>query len=202
MNATENDQLLAGLNDGEEAPVRDNSEDNRLCKCCVVKQYLIFIFLLLTFDLLWSCYEAWRITNNEYFTEFHFYFYGFCLLLLPLFIAFILFSLYFCAQASKDDTHARERLPLAIILALTTAVLISLWVVVYIYCIYPDDEVYIGGGHKAEDGDEETNYTKTSKGMYVLNMIFNHLVFAIYYSFLICMIQRWVELNKGYKKSS
>ena len=96
-NATENDKLLANLNDEEAALERDNSEDNKLCKCCVMKQYLIFIFLLLSFDLLWSCYEAWRISHNEYFTEFHFYYYVFALLLAPLFIAFILFCLYFCS---------------------------------------------------------------------------------------------------------
>ena len=194
--------MLADLNDEETAPVRDNSEDNKLCKCCVMKQYLIFIYLLLTFDLLWSCYEAYNIQANEYFWEYHFYYYVFILLLLPLFIAFILFSLFFCAQASKDDTHSRERLPLAIILALSSAVAISLWVIIYIYCIYPNDDVYLGKGPKAEEGEEETNYTKTSKGMYVLNMIFNHVAFAIYYGFLICIIQNWVELNKGYRKSS
>ena len=167
-----------------------------------MKQYLIFIYLLLTFDLMWSLYEAYNIQNNEYFWEYHFYFYVFMLLLLPLFIAFILFSLFFCAQASKDDTHSRERLPLAIILALTTAVSVSIWVIIYIYCIYPHDEVYLGKGPKAEDGEEETRYHTTSKSWYVVNMIFNHVAFAIYYAFLICLIQNWIELNKGYRKSS
>ena len=40
-----------------------------------------------------------------------------------------------------------------------TALLLLLWVTIYIYAIYPYDEVYNGSGPKAKEGEEEKNYT-------------------------------------------
>ena len=46
------------------------------------------------------------------------------------------------------------------LLTAVTAILLILWVIIYIYCIYPYDEVYSGSGDKVADGEEDKNYTK------------------------------------------
>ena len=48
-----------------------------------------------------------------------------------------------------------------------TALLIILWTTVYIYAIYPYDEVYNGSGPRDKEGsDEEKRYTTSPKHIY------------------------------------
>jgi hypothetical protein len=61
--------------------------------------------------------------------------------------------LYFC---TKDTSDSRKRLPTAIILAFVTEILLVVWVIVYIWFIYPRDEVFVGSGDRADDVEEET----------------------------------------------
>ena len=99
------------------------------------------------------------IYKNEYFDDV--YFYIFILLLLPLVVAIMIFSLYFSYK--DDEPRIRSQLLKAIGAAAIGALLIAIWITVYIECIYPYDDVYVGSGTKAESVEKETNYEKKSK---------------------------------------
>ena len=104
--------------------------------------------------------------------------FGYVLCLAPEFVALILFFMYIC---SKDSEYSRKTLPLIMLLTALTAFLLILWIIIYIYCIYPYDEVYNGSGEKAPDGQEDTNYTKQPKWAYCLYMCSLWLANVIFY---------------------
>ena len=73
----------------------------------------------------------------------------------------MIFSLYFIYKG--DEPRIRSQLLKAIGAAAIGALLIAIWITVYIECIYPYDDVYLGSGPKAESVDKEKNYEKESK---------------------------------------
>ena len=98
---------------------------------------------------------AYLIYFNAYFSEW--YFFGYMICLLPEFIAFTLFGMYLCSQ---DSEYSRNKLPTIMLLMWITALLLISLVLIYILAIYPYDDVYVGWGDKAADGEEETHYSK------------------------------------------
>ena len=112
----------------------------------------------------------------------------------------MLFLLYYCAT---DSRHARARLPLALILALVTSVLIITWVLVYTLAIYKNEEVYLGEGKRTDvDGQEETHYQKRDKTEYIIYMIAVPCASIIFYSIAIFKTFDWVKRNERYRRSS
>ena len=87
--------------------------------------------------------------------------------MLPIVISLVLYLLYFC---QPDSHYGRRQLVVAVICALVTSVLIAVWIVVYIKCIYQYDEVYIGTGRVAGEGEEDPgpNYDKQDKSEYII----------------------------------
>ena len=147
----------------EDNRIRDNSNDPKYCCCCSMKCGIITIAIYIIVDLIINCVKAYYIANNAYFDEpWDCYFLIFALCLLPQFISLMLVSLYLC---QKDSEESRNRLPLAVILAFSTSVALALWITIYICFIYESDDgtVMTGTGDKAEEGQEETNYSQTSK---------------------------------------
>ena len=112
----------------------------------------------------------------------------------------MLIMLYFC---SKDSPDSRKRLPTAIILAFVTDILLVVWVIVYIWFIYPRDEVFVGTGDRADDGEEETNYSRSpSKPQYIFWAILLPLLNIPYYIYSYYQTKDWVRKNEGYQNSN
>ena len=73
-------------------------------------------------------------------------------------------------------------MPTVIILAFISNSLIVVWVIVYIYFIYPREDVYVGTGDRADDGDEEINYQKESKPYFIFGEVIISLVNLPFYA--------------------
>ena len=158
--------------------------------------------MYIVIDLIIDCVQAYFIANNQYFEEpWDVYFLVYALCLLPQFISLMLVSLYFCM---KDSDDSRKRLPLAVILAFTTSILIALWITIYICFIYPsdDDSVMVGTGDKAEEGQEDPNYSKTSKESYLAWMLIFPILNITFYLNSYFVTKDWVRRNEGYRLSS
>ena len=136
-------------------PPRDNSDDRCSCGICTLKCQVITCGVLIYVLLVYYCVMIFFIMRNQYFDDYYYFVY--VLLLLPITIAAVLFLLFFC---SEDSPRARTQLMFAIASAGLTALLIAVWVTTYIYALYPEDgdNVWVGMGAKAEEGQEETNY--------------------------------------------
>ena len=91
-----------------------------------------------------------------------------------------------------------------ILLALTTSVLITIWVIVYICCIYhsPDGQVWVGSGERAEDGQEETNYSKQSKTQYLIIFLILPVLNIPYFIYHYFDTKDWVKRNEKYRRST
>ena len=145
---------------------RDTSHDPKYLYCFSMKCAVYFFGVFILLDLVLECVHAYFISQNEYFEDpYELYYYIYIILLLPLFVAATLFMLYFCA---KDSTYERTKLPLAVLLACITGFLVSIWILVYISALYQYDDVFVGIGDKADEGQEETNYRSLSKSDYVV----------------------------------
>ena len=136
-------------------PPRDNSDDRCSCGICTLKCQVITCGVLIYVLLVYYCVMIFFIMRNQYFDDYYWFVY--MLLLLPITIAAVLYLLFFC---SEDSPRARTQLMFAIASAGLTALLIAVWVTTYIYALYPEDgdNVWVGMGAKAEEGQEETNY--------------------------------------------
>ena len=73
---------------------------------------------------------------------------------------------------------------------------------VYILAIYPEDEVWMGSGARAEEGEEEKNYDKWSKDGYIMVWGSFYVVTAIYFFIMFFHARSWVERNKHHRFSS
>eukprot|EP00355_Strombidium_rassoulzadegani_P002871 CAMPEP_0168611500 /NCGR_PEP_ID=MMETSP0449_2-20121227/2394_1 /TAXON_ID=1082188 /ORGANISM="Strombidium rassoulzadegani, Strain ras09" /LENGTH=173 /DNA_ID=CAMNT_0008651957 /DNA_START=68 /DNA_END=586 /DNA_ORIENTATION=+ len=158
---------------------RDTSRDPKFLFCFSMKCAVIFFGVYILFDLLIECALAYFISQNEYLDEpYEIFYYVYIILLLPLFISATLFMLYFC---ERDGSYERNKLSLAVFLAFISSLLIFIWIVVYVCFIYQFEDVYIGFGERAEEGQEETNYSKISKTDYIVIFGSWSLVSATFY---------------------
>ena len=87
------------------------------------------------------------------------------------------------------------------LLAFITSVLVFIWLIVYIYWIYPYEEVYVGMGDKAEEGEEETNYSKQSKMEFLIIWATFPLFNALFYFESWLDVRDFIERNEGYRTS-
>ena len=159
---------------------------------CAVTWFGIYIAI----DLIAECVFAFFISENQYFEEpVNVFSYVYIILLLPLFVAFTLFMLYFC---QKDSTYERGKLPLAVLLAFITSITVVIWTVTYICFIYPREDIYIGIGDKAEEGEEETNYNKISRAEYLTAFATWPALSAIFYLFSWLDTKDFITRNHGY----
>ena len=162
---------------------------------CAVIWFGIYIAL----DLTAECVIAFFLSMNQYFEEpIPIYYYVYIILLLPLFIAFTLFMLYFC---QKDSTYERGKLPLAVFLAFITSLTVLIWTITYICFIYPREDVFVGFGDKAEENEEETNYNKISRAEYLTAFCAWPFISTIFYLFSWLDTKDFIARNHGYQNS-
>ena len=83
--------------------------------------------------------------------------------------AIVLWIIYFVAE---DSPGSRTLVPWAFLIYAIGSLLISLWVVIYIYGMYHRDKVYVrlwegDDGSGADSDGKKSNYTKVNKFTYV-----------------------------------
>ena len=140
---------------------------------------MLFSAWYLVFDLCLNIFSIWMISINEYFmADGGIYMWGYILCLLPEVILVILFFTYLC---SADSPYARKKMVTIMLLGWITALLIILWVIIYIYGIYQYDEVWNGSGPRAKEGEEEKRYTSQPKWEYMLFQLYLGIINLIFY---------------------
>ena len=139
---------------------------------------MIFIGVLIILQVIFHAIQLFLIQINPTFDDYYYYIY--ILLLLPIFISFTLFILYFF----QDDTQpSRPKIPIAIICAFLTSILIALWITIYIAAIYPGDTVWTGSGEKpAPEDPNQQNEKRENKSSYILkNSIWWYIMALVYF---------------------
>ena len=178
---------------------RSTKNDPKYLYCFSMKCAVTFFGIYITLDLILNCAHAYFINENDYLSEpFEIYYFIYIILLLPLFVAFTLFLIYYC---EKDSTYERSKLPLAVLLAFSSSLLIFTWMVVYILAIYPYDDVFIGMGEKAEEPSKEEGYVKITRGEYLIAFGTWPAISAVFYLFSWLDTRDFIERNHGYQNS-
>ena len=163
-----------------------------------MKIVIIILGIYILANLCFNMYQAYTLDMNDYYSEWYYYVY--CLCLLPFFISIVLYFMYYC---QKDHPSARARIPIAILCALIGSLAIFIWILIYVFGIYEsDDHIMVGSGHAAEEGEEETNYVAQDKGEYILEFGIFHLLNAFLYLLFIFIARDWVKRNEKYEKST
>ena len=125
------------------------NKSNR-CLCCGKDHLLINIAGAYAICLLlFGCVYSITIDYNFYFDDTFYYVYIFCLF--PIIISGMFFLFWWCMCD-------KALIPAALIIATSCSLLIFVWIIVYIYAIYPHEHVWVGSGPAAAEGDEELNY--------------------------------------------
>ena len=147
MDAPKMDEKMETKKDGP-AP-GDYVEDGKWCCCFPLKVGVIVVGILLIIDFIIETYELLDLAQNEYFDPIYAYIYfG----LLCVYGGAVV--LYFVYLVAPDSPRTRGLTPWSLLIAGITSVLIAVWIVVYIYVLYPRDKVYIpiSYGTKQEEG--------------------------------------------------
>ena len=129
-----------------------------------------------------------------------------------IFVAVILVCYYLFAEDSRES---RSVLPWAFLITAIASLLIGLWIIYYIFFMYPKNDVWITGlddegSHKnkkerkdADDGDTpaapkknsdiDDDYSKESKPLYVLNHALSPFLYAIAFILFFFTTKDWVD---------
>mgnify|MGYP002635153020 CR=1 FL=1 len=126
----------------------------------------------------------------------------YALILLPLLVAVGLYVYYFTA---KDSHFSRSNLPIALILAVLTNLLLIIWILVYICCIYPRHDIFVNRYdrdtevHDLDEGadDKKYKYSRQSKTYYIIAHCLAPVLNAIVFILFFFVTRDWVERHKG-----
>ena len=176
-----------------------NDKEKECCCCCPIKcgvttiGILTIVYLFVEIIVI-ACYSA-----SAYFDM---YYWMVCLLLItPAIVAVVFWFIYWCFVDSEDqesEDGGRKRLVAAVWLTLAAAILLFFWNIIYIFCLYDYDEVYVGYGQPAEPGSENDtneNYYKVSKSDYVLEALFEAILVIGLFSYFVCVIHNYANLT-------
>ena len=97
------------------------------------------------------------IWTNEYFEQDLSYFYVYLILVLFLAAASILFLIY---AICKDSKGTRALLPWTFLIAFVISFLITLWIVIYITCIYRNQEVTVQNMNMSDEDSSDESQRK------------------------------------------
>ena len=83
-----------------------------------------------------------------------------------------------------------------------TSLAIAIWVTVYTLQLYPQgDDVLVGSGEKAPEGEPEKNYEKTSKQQFIIEQGLVAYFGIVLYPFFYFQVRMFVNYNKDYEYS-
>ena len=180
-------------------------EKRKFFYCWPLKAGVILFGVVLMIDLLLEAVNLVIIFNNESFIMAYPLVYFVCLL--PLVTAVIIYSYYY---VSEDSIKTRKWLPWAHLLGALTSLLLILWIIIYIGCIYDREMVYVNRWDREvnpspEDMvDERTHkgkYIKESKQFYILWHIIPPIVFGIAYLVFYFTTDSWVQRHSKQQRT-
>ena len=99
---------------------------------------VIVVGILLIIDFIIETYELLDLAQNEYFDPIYAYVYF--ALICVYGIAVVMYTVYLFAP---DSPRTRSLTPWSLLIGGIVSLLIAIWIVVYIYFLYPKDKVYI-----------------------------------------------------------
>ena len=117
-----------------------HEQRTRCCGSCTLKCMIITFCIFLIYQLFAELFELYKIGTNKYFEPI--YLWVSIGLVFIIFVAVILASYYLFA---KDSRESRAVLPWAFLIAGIASILISLWVMYYIFFMYPKKDVLVTG---------------------------------------------------------
>ena len=175
----------------EEEDVDDPDKDKTCCCCCGIKSGMTAIGVLTVILLVIEFVVIAHYSASAYFDM---YYWMVCLVLLaPLIVAVVFWFQYWCCVDSKDkdsESSGRTRLVFAQYLVLASALLLFIWNLIYIYCLYGYDDVYVGYGDPAEPGSENDtneNYYKISKMDYTIEACLEAILIVSLWGYFVCV---------------
>jgi len=136
----ESDPLLEGGGSANSAIPEEYVEKRQFLCCFSLKCGLIFFGLFLVFYTIIECFNCYMIGVNDYFSEDPVYDNVYAACVLGGLVASAMFLVYLI---SKDSRESRELLPWAFLIAAISFLVLGLWIIIYIFAIYPKDKVYI-----------------------------------------------------------
>ena len=114
-----------------------------------------------------------------------------CLFILAILGVAVAFALTYLCHDSKAN---RAKLTTACILVMAWAGTLFLWNLIYITCIYDQDDVYVGYGDNNVDekpdydyfgGSQDSNYSKESRAQWVIESAVNTIsIVTIFFYFM------------------
>ena len=99
-----------------------------------------------------------------------------------------------------DSPRSRAQLPIALLLAFLTEILLAVWITTYILVLYEPEEVEIMQMVSSPSPHYEP--TRISKTEYLLWMALPWYIFSMIFLYAFLVAFYWVELNKDYKQSN
>mmetsp|Transcript_21069 Transcript_21069/g.32642 ORF Transcript_21069/g.32642 Transcript_21069/m.32642 type:complete len:172 (-) Transcript_21069:223-738(-) len=140
----------------EEAPLMENNNDSpgandyieqrKFCYCFSIKCGLITMGILLLLDFVMEIFAVINYSQNEYIDSTFIWVY---VAILALFlVAFVMMCIFLCG---KDSPGTRALLPWAFLIASIASFLIFIWIIVYFFCMYPGDKVYVTRAERGEN---------------------------------------------------
>ena len=122
---------------GEHTEGSRRSGQHRVCGCFDKKCAVITLTVVVIIHFLFELVQAILISENVYFDQEFPIIY--LLLLLPMVLAIGFFIDFYI----KDTPEKRKRVREGFLLAAISSLLIALWIIIYISCIYSYDKVYV-----------------------------------------------------------
>ena len=169
----------------------DYVENGKWCCCMPLKVGVIIIGILLIIDFFIEVFELVDLSYNEYFEPMYFYIY--LALILVYAVAVVLYCIYLFG---KDSPSTRGLTPWALLIAGIVSILIAVWIIVYIFFIYPENKVYIPVSEKGRKDDKKYSYGTMSKEMYVVNHIIEPAFAALLFLTAFCWVKAWVSRHE------
>ena len=161
--------------------MRAESKGTKFCCCCPLKAgiYLIAFtfFIVATIETLSLLCLIFNLYIDGYYIGISF------LLLVPLYIACILFIIFMRSKKRSD----RFQLKVGCILATISIALLYLWTLIYFGKCYEYPVVYHGVGDK----EDESNYTSYSKTQYLMETILIGLSLSVTFGYFILVADKW-----------
>ena len=172
-------------------------EERETYCCCGLTGVILFFAIVLLIDFSLEIFQLYKIGDNPYF-EGGLFLGVYAFLLLPFLVAFVLTILYLILEPTVSS---REMMMMAFIIAAIVNIEIILWVTIYIYAIYPNNEVYIkrngfDTSYNSRQDDLDPEYVSTPKHIYVIQHILFPITVTIFYFLIFFKTKEWVNVHR------
>ena len=185
----------------EESEGEEYKEQRKFCYCFSLKCGFIFLACVAIWLFIFMCLNVILIYENEYFDRVY-------PTLIAVFLvinlcAIVLWVVYFVAE---DSRGSRALVPWAFLAYSVGSLLITLWVVIYIFGMYKREKVFVRSweeddGTEPDSDGKKHNYTRVSKTTYVIENIWAPLIVSVTYGFMFILAYNWEKRHRNQDKA-